>query len=272
MFYQLSHIGTSDYFKKECGEDFGYPPHLHQCFELILVTSGSMNVSIDDKTYTLKKNESVLVFPNQIHSMSSVKSTHVLFLFAPQLIQAYWTERSDRIPKDNTVLLDEYMIRKLTDLSDESSKFEIKWILYGVCALFDKAAKYNKISSDKQTLLFKVLNYVERNFKGDCSLGALTKSVGYNAEYVSRFFKNKMNISYNQYVNIRRLNHAAYLLTNTDHTALVCALESGYTSLRTFNRNFKLYYGIPPQKYREEGGFLPLDTENGTELSRTGDK
>ena len=60
-----------------------------------------------------------------------------------------------------------------------------------------------------------------------------------------------MNLSYNQYLNIRRLNHAAHLLRNTNDTALNCALESGYTSLRTFNRNFKLYYGITPQEYRK---------------------
>ncbi len=252
MFYQLSHLGTSDYFKKENGENFSYPPHLHQCFELILVTSGCMNVTIDETTYVLKENESVLVFPNQIHSMSSAKSKHILFLFAPQFVQAYWTEKSDSIPEKNKLLLDEHTILSLTDLSSQSSKFEIKGVLYSICALFDNTVRYKKISSDKQTLLFKILSYAEKNFKEDCSLGALANSVGYNSEYISRFFKNKMNISYNHYLNIRRLHHAAYLLVNTDQTVLACALESGYTSLRTFNRAFKINYGITPQEYRNK--------------------
>ena len=173
-----------------------------------------------------------------------------LFIFAPQYIQAYWTEKNDCIPDNNQITLDTYTIQHLTNLSSESSKLEIKGTFYNVCALFDKEATYQRISSDRQTLLFKILSYIEKNFQSDCSLGALTSSVGYNAEYISRFFKKKMNISYNQYINIRRLNHAAHLLRNSNETTINCALESGYTSLRTFNRNFKLYYGITPNEYR----------------------
>lgn len=250
MFYQLSHLGTSDYFKREDGENFSYPPHLHQCFELILVTDGYMKITIDGKEYALKENQAVFIFPNQLHSMTSVKSKHTLFIFAPQYIQAYWTEKNDCIPDNNQITLDTYTIQHLTNLSSESSKLEIKGTFYNVCALFDKEATYQRISSDRQTLLFKILSYIEKNFQSDCSLGALTSSVGYNAEYVSRFFKKKMNISYNQYINIRRLNHAAHLLRNSNETTINCALESGYTSLRTFNRNFKLYYGITPNEYR----------------------
>lgn len=251
MFYQLTHLGTSDYFKKEEGENFSYPPHLHQCFELILVTDGQMDILIDGKEYHLQKDQAVFIFPNQLHSMSSTHSKHVLFIFAPQFIQAYWTEKNGFIPDNNRVLLHGHTVQGLLSLSSESSKFEIKGIFYSVCACFDLSATYQKLSFDRQTLLFKILTYIEKNFRTDCSLGALTAGVGYNAEYISRFFKKKMNLSYNQYLNIRRLNHAAHLLRNTNDTALNCALESGYTSLRTFNRNFKLYYGITPQEYRK---------------------
>lgn len=253
MFYQLSHFGTSDYFVKEDGENFSYPPHLHQSFELILVTSGSMNVLIEEKEYVLKENQAVFIFPNQIHAMSSTESTHTLFIFAPQFIQAYWIERSDCIPDNNEVLLDANAIKTLIYLTPQSSKFELKGIFYSICAFFDRTTSYHKISPDKQTLLFKILSYVEKNFTKDCSLNALSTSVGYNSEYISRFFKSKMNLSYNQYLNARRLNHAAHLLQNTKETTLNCALESGYTSLRTFNRNFKLFYGVTPQEYRKSG-------------------
>lgn len=251
MFYQLSHLGTSNYFKKEWGENFSYPPHLHQSFELLLITGGSMEVSVDEKVYEVNAGEVVLIFPNQIHSFTSVDSAHMVFLFSPQFIQAYWTEKSDSIPENNVVILDEHTRNALMQLTKESSKFEIKGVLYSICAEFDKHTSYKRIAADKQTLLFKIFSYVEKNFMEDCSLATLAASVGYNAEYVSRFFKSKMGISYNNYVNIRRLNHAAHLLGNTDQTMLACALESGYTSLRTFNRNFKEHYGVTPHEYKK---------------------
>lgn len=251
MFYQTAHLGTSDYFKKECGENFNYPPHLHQSFELILVTSGTMTVRVGEKEYTLGGGEAVLIFPNQTHSMTSRESTHTLFIFSPQFVQAFWTEKKSFAPENNKLQLDRYMIEKLRGLAEKSSRFEIKGVLYSVVAEFDKEATYREASRDKEILLVKIFGYVEGNFKKDCSLGALGASVGYSAEYVSRYFKKKTTLSYNQYLNVCRLNHAAHMLRNTDETALVCALESGYTSLRTFNRNFKYYYGVTPQEYRK---------------------
>lgn len=252
MFYQLSHFGTPDYFKREDGEDFSFPTHLHQSFELILVKDGSMDVIIDEKVYALKKNQAVIIFPNQIHSLSSKSSKHTLFLFAPQIVSLYWTEKKGTVPLNNIVPLDEYTVRTLMKLSSESTKFEIKGALYSVCASFDKAATYSKTTSDKQTLIFKILSFIEQNFKEACLLCELAKNVGYNKDYISRYFNEKMNISYNQYLNLRRLNYAAYLLCNTDHNILTCAFESGYTSVRTFNRNFKLYYGLTPEEYKKQ--------------------
>ena len=252
MFYELSRIGTSDYFRKEQGEKFSFPPHLHQCFELILVTSGSMDIIINGQMHTLEKNQAVLVFPNQIHSLRSINSKHTLFIFSPQFIQAYWAEKSNSLPIHNAIALDDYTVQRLLSLTSESSKFEIKGVFYSICAVLDKSTSFQKNIDDSQTLLFKILGYIEKNFAKDCALSALAASVGYNSEYISRFFKHKMNMPYNQYLNIRRLNHAAYLLQNTNETALNCALESGYTSLRTFNRNFKLYYGMTPQEYRNK--------------------
>ena len=254
MFYQLIHCGTHEYFKRECGENFNYPLHLHHSFELILVEEGQMTVTVDGTEYILTEGEGVLIFPNQLHSFSSVASRHVLFIFSPRLVQAYWTEHSDSVPLESRVSLDPYLFRALVGLSAQDSKFEIKGMLYGVCGAFDKTAEYKAFAPDTQELLFRILSYVERHFKEDCSLETLAKSVGYNPEYISRFFKKKLKIPYHSYLNMRRLDHAAYLFSNTDATLLTCAMESGYTSLRTFNRNFKSHYGMTPQEYKRKSG------------------
>ena len=51
MFYQLEHIGTVNYFKKEVGENFNYPLHLHQSFELIYLDEGEMTVTVNNTPY-----------------------------------------------------------------------------------------------------------------------------------------------------------------------------------------------------------------------------
>ncbi|MBO5019498.1 MAG: AraC family transcriptional regulator, partial [Clostridia bacterium] len=67
-----------------------------------------------------------------------------------------------------------------------------------------------------------------------------------------RFFKNMIGISFNRYVINYRLSHACYLLNNTDSSIINCAIDSGFYSIRTFNRNFKTQYGITPEEYRKQ--------------------
>jgi len=116
VFYQFQHFGLSEHFCKEYGENLNFPAHLHQSFELIMVFSGNMEVTVDEKKYIINKNE--------------------------------------------------------------------------------------------------------------------------------------VSMSFNTYVNLYRIRKACYILTNTNCRTIQCALECGYTSLRSFNRNFKLLTTLTPSEYR----------------------
>ncbi len=249
MFYQLLHLGSSDYFKKEYGENLNFPAHLHQCFELITVKKGEMEICIDRKNYLLKAGECILIFPNQVHSINSSASEDVLYIFSPKLVQAYYIKKAGLVPKNNVFRLDRYLIDRLELLEEDKSKIELKGILYTVCSDFDKSAEY-EISYSASDLLPKIFTFVTENYGGDCSLENLSRFLGYDYAYISRFFKKITGISYNSYVNIYRLNHAAYLLKNSDMSVLECSIECGYKSLRSFNRNFKEFYSSTPNEYR----------------------
>ena len=252
MFYQAFGTNSSDYFKKETGVDFSFPQHLHPCLELIVLQEGEMRVNIDNSSYLLHKNDAVFIFPNQIHSLESTNSKHTLFLFSTNIVKAYSTKNQGLIPKKNMFSLDDYMVNSLNNLSEDSSNFEIKGALYTICGIFDRITSYQSACDDKNNLLVRIFRFVEQNYTGDCSLEQLSKDTGYEYTYISRIFKRFTGLSYNEYVNTLRLNHAGYLLHNTDLSMLECAMDCGYNSLRTFNRNFKDTYGMAPNEYRKK--------------------
>ncbi len=252
MFYQSEHIGTADYFKKEEGENFAYPPHLHGSFELILVRAGEMAVQVDGTDYQVTPGYAVLVFPHQIHSLHSKASRHTLYIFSPRLIQSFFAEKNGKLPQCSLFSLPRELEQQLLGLSPQDSKYALKGVMYQVCALFDNTVDYRQALADQRDLLFRIFSYVEDHFKEDCSLETLAGALGYHADYLSRYFKQKARLPYNQYLNTRRLSHAAYLLANTNETCLYCALESGYASLRSFNRNFKAQFGITPKAYQDQ--------------------
>ncbi len=99
-------------------------------------------------------------------------------------------------------------------------------------------------------MLYTIFTFVDKNFDNDCSLTDLAKEIGYNYSYLSRYFKNIVGVTFNEYVNNYRLNHACYLIKNNSVSILQCALESGFVSLRTFNRSFKQRFGITPTQYK----------------------
>lgn len=254
MIYQFNHLGSPDYIKIERGENYCFQPHLHQCFEIIIILSGEMKVSIDYNDFTLRENEALLIFPNQIHSLRSTTSKHMLCIFSPRLVQAFASKLTDKIPVNNKFSPDSYLITALSNLTIQSMTSEKKGVLYSLCAQFEKNAEYKPKPSEKEDLLYKIFAFVESNFNKDCSLSTLAQSTGYDYSYLSRYFRKIVGISYNSYVNHSRLSNACYLMENSDIPIIQCAYESGYTSLRTFNRNFKAYYNVTPIAYRRNIG------------------
>lgn len=250
MFYQLEHIGRIDCFKKEQGENFSYPLHLHQSFELIYLEEGEMTVTINNTPYHLQKNELLFIFPNQIHSIQSTISKHTLFIFSPHIIQSFFIEKNGKLPKSNRLILPEGYVQLLKELSQESSTYQIKGFLYLICDLFDKQNHYADAISTPENFLSNILLYIENHFKEACTIGDIAKSTLYNPEYLSRTFKKNIGISCKEYITVRRLSYATYLLTKTDANCLSCALESGFNSLRSFNRNFKQFLNVSPMEYK----------------------
>lgn len=250
MFYQYNHLGSPDYLKIEKGENFSFPPHLHQCFEIIVVLSGKMDVTVDNKSFNLQKGQAVMIFPNQIHSLASSESQHILCIFSPNLVKSYFTKISDRTPENCKFHPDGYLVTALESLSATASSTEKKGVLYSLCAQFDKTATYKKKTLDNDDLLYRIFLFVEGNFNGDCSLNYMSKQIGYDYSYLSRYFKKTIGIPFNSYVTHYRLSHACYLMESTQMPVVECAFDSGFASLRSFNRCFKEQFNLTPTQYR----------------------
>ncbi len=251
MFYQFEHFGRDEHFCKEEGKNFSFPIHMHSSFELIIILSGSMNVTIGTNEYTLYKNEAVLIFPHQLHSLSSLQSEHILYIFSPEIIKAYSSKVLQKIPTSNKFIIDKHLLALLVQTDESSSIVEKKGALYSVCAAFDKTSEYTDKAKDKNNLLYRIFEFIEREHSKDCLLRQLSEELSYDYAYLSRFFKRNVGITFNDYVNHFRISKACELLSTTDNSVIKCATECGYSSLRSFNRNFKDIVSVSPSEYKK---------------------
>lgn len=251
MFYEYQHFGLYEHTQKEYGENFSFPAHLHKSFEIIILLDGEMTVTVDEIPYVLHPGEALLIFPNQIHSLASTSSRHMLCIFSTELVKAYTSKVSGKIPESNFFLPDPYLISTLDSFTEQSSLIEKKGLFYSLCGSFDRAARYRERKNDDSNLLYRIFDFVETNYSKECSLKELALQTGFSYSYLSRYFKNIVGLSFNDYVNRYRISNACYLLNNTEDSVLQCALDSGYTSLRSFNRNFMEKMSMTPNAYRK---------------------
>lgn len=252
MFYQSQHSFDAEGVKFESNIDFNFPAHLHNNFEYITVLDGEMDITVDKQLYSLKQGESLLVFPNQVHSfVTREHSKHFLCIFSPKLVQAYSTMFTERVPVSNRFTVDSYYMEKLMSLREKHSIIQLKGVLYSICGEFDCQAEYKVREEGRDELLAKVFTFVESNFSKDCSLAELSEYTSYHYVYLSKYFKSCTGIAYTDYVNRYRVNEACYLLRNDiKKTILQTAYDCGFDSLRTFNRNFKKVMGVTPSQYQ----------------------
>jgi AraC-like DNA-binding protein len=252
MFFQFGHSGASEYYCKEYGENFNFPYHLHRSFEFITILSGEMRVSVDKREYLLGKGDSLLIFPGQVHSLSSENSSHMLCIFSLESVSAYSSDVDGLVPTDNSFKASDQIISDIDSLSIESPKLRKKGILYSLCAEFDTLSTYVKRDPTDLDLIYRIFDFTEKNYAHEASLSSLAKHTGYSYSYISRAFKNATDISYTAFLNEYRIGKAAELILGTNKSILECALECGYSSLRSFNRNFKDILGMTPCEYRKK--------------------
>ena len=70
-----------------------YPTHWHNSTEIIYVLEGSINISIDTDSFTLKENEVEIINPDECHSFSSENDNKVLiFQIDPDFFEKYYKD------------------------------------------------------------------------------------------------------------------------------------------------------------------------------------
>jgi AraC family cel operon transcriptional repressor len=83
-------------------------------------------------------------------------------------------------------------------------------------------------------------------------VSALQRLAGRCPEHLARSMRNWLRLSPTEWVNARRLDHAARLMEATDLTVTEVALRSGFGNLGHFHRSFRNRHGMSPLRHRRE--------------------
>lgn len=95
------------------------------------------------------------------------------------------------------------------------------------------------------------MEYINRFFMNPISIQEMATQCSLSDAHLRRKFKEYLNMSPNEYLTAVRIRHSCSLLSTTNYSMMEVALQVGYQSVSSFDRNFQRLMGNTPYQYKK---------------------
>lgn len=245
--------------------------HWHNSIEIIYLTSGNLNIEIEQNKYDLKEDDCILINSGVIHSTHCInKNTSILLQIPSTLLNRYVPDYKnyyfdltyDLNDKNQKKNLDNFKkilksMEKLKLNPSESSHllftslvFEL---LYELCENFKIIIGGNQKEKTMISLsqLEPVLEYTKLNYNRSISIQEIADVAHLQPEYFCRKFKQYMGQTFLEYLNEVRLAHIYSDLIHTNNQLNTILDSHGFTNYKLFYKTFKNKFGCTPIQLRK---------------------
>ena len=242
--------------------------HFHNEYELIYIRQGEKIFYTKGRSLNITEGDVVFVNRRVPHKTKTPAGYCGTLL---QFNEGYSFESgclTGLLPADKAVVVlkkgteANLQIRSLFEkISDEYRKEEKGYELYiksyvsllSAC-LYRFGITENKRDSNELKAVERVLpalRYISENYSKQITLEEVSCILSVDKAHFCRLFKKAMNVSFTDYLNFVRLNHAEELLRKTDMSVSEIAYEVGILSSSYFAEIFKKFNSITPTQYRK---------------------
>ena len=104
---------------------------------------------------------------------------------------------------------------------------------------------------DYSLLVQKTILLIDSDLSADLTLSTLAHQQNVTAGYLATVFKRETGKTVSEYIRLRRVKHASYLLATTHLQVQTVALHCGIMDVQYFSKIFKKETGKTPKEYRE---------------------
>jgi AraC-like DNA-binding protein len=245
--------------------------HWHYDLELLLILEGSISAQIAAQNFVLNAGDLFIINRNEIHGFKSVQKHNCILAVQinPEFCRAYLPGLLRLRFKNHFIRAFSEsvgwdIIRKdLIDLFVCSQQHEKNIVLK--CAshlnrlVYDvlKFVPYEEMGEESAFIeeknlerLNRIIGYIQNNYQNKLSLKELARQENLGMYYLSHFIKQKLGISFQEYLNRLRLAKAVELMEKGNHNHLEICLESGFSDYRYLSKMFMDEYGCTPAQYK----------------------
>ena len=268
MFVQHHNFGTESLIR--CGQRWtphNSGDHIHQFFELEMVFSGEIEVTLNGKTVTARAGDIAIIPAFGMHSFHTPESIQMLIcVFSSAFLSGAYSDAKLLQPRQTHVFrpseaLWNYLVESgfskmigtfiYDKAKDENEFVKYSSIFHIIFAEYFAAVPPSDTASYDGALP-KVLSYMSAHFTENISLKSVGAAIGYSPKYISNCLSAMSDISFRGLLNSMRIERAKEMLRSTDASNYEIAMASGFNSECSFHRVFKASEHCTPGEYREK--------------------
>lgn len=229
--------------------------HWHEELEIMCFLSGDAEVNCDRERVIPESGGVIVINPYELHNLCSEKGcVRHLLLVGKKMLHEFGCENIrfiHRVDDPEIVKIfgrmlaenernDEYSRRALMALSTE--------ILVRLCRgwTVTKSDQSSDESESKRRLTASIMEYIDRHFTEQISVGDICDEFGYSKSYICRVFHEITGLTIARQIAARRIYYAGTLLASKRYSVSECALMSGFTSASYFSKAYRKMYGRAP--------------------------
>ncbi len=251
-----------------------YPPHWHTPLEIIMPIENTYTVECCDRKIVLQENEIIIICPGCLHTLyappegrriifqpdiSTLRDIRdietILSILSPVIVLTP-EECPELHPVVHSLLLEiqsEYLKNSALTEASIYSKLLTMLTLLGRNYM-ENANRFDVANTKQQEYTEKfmsICDYISVHCTEDLHLDDIAALAGFSKFHFTRLFKQFTNVSFYKYLNQKRIANAETLLTNPDYSVTDVALNSGFSSLSSFIRMFKIVKNCTPTEFRD---------------------
>lgn len=246
--------------------------HFHNEFEIFAVLDGTATIRRSGHTVLLKPGSFVIFNSNESHKINSDSngvtavvlqlSKHFLQYYFPQLqntmfnLQDMRTIVSDKISRE----IWSCMLELTMYYIKSEPLFELKCI-GKMCHILELIIGNipNNIINESDYLsrkkigqrMERLFSYIDANYQYPIRLADVAEAEGVTPTYLSHFFTKNFGVSFQQYLNNIRFEHAVRLMDNRTMSIADIAAASGFSDPKYMTNMFVQKFDCKPKDFRE---------------------
>lgn len=230
--------------------------HIHASMEIVIVNNGTLTMTADGIEYNIPEGHGLFIPPFSPHTFHSNEPNlcHVL-QFSEVLVPYFFDFVKKNSPTQHLFKLsessNELSERLLPHKSNSADYITAEAVLAPLCHDIYMQCRFEARSVVFGDIFSRVIEYIDAHFTEDIDLDSIAHAVGAHPVTVSKIFTKSTGVGFHYYLQYQRCSHAAYMIKNSDMNISEIAYDSGFGSIRSFNRAFMEVYNITPTKYRK---------------------